>query len=625
MTKEDTLILPQYISDGMIIQQSKPIVFTGKDKALSTLKVTFDEETKETTANEEGNWSVTFAEKQAGGPFSLRIIGTTEKNIEDILIGEVWLIGGQSNMELPINRTYDEFKEEIDAAHYPEIRQFHVEMDPTFDKPKSMLEQGEWKKAIQENIQNFSSLGFFYAKELYEQLKVPIGIIHTAVGGTPIEAWISEETLRDLKKYNKDIDYWKNPKNVETEIEKDSVTNQTWYENLNANDQGFSEESKWFEEDYLAEDWKPMTVPVMFKDTELKDFSGAVWFRKTFECTEEDLSSEDYRLRLGSLINGDETYLNGEKVGETGYRYPPRKYPIKKEHLKLGTNILVIRLSIDSANGGFIPTFPYQVESKDKIISLEGQWTYKIGHQKDVIAPMLFLHYKPAVLYKGMIHPLKDISLKGFLFYQGESNSGQPEGYSELMALMVNDWRALFEEDLPFYYVQLANYIDPAYGKDEHNWAHLRDEQDKARSQIEKSQMVPAYDCGISYELHPHDKKTLGKRLSRISLYNEYSLGEPYQNIELDRIWKEEGMIKLHLKGVKGEMVSTDNKPELEILFKDEWIEMEDYIIINETIEINLKERDEISAVRYAWRNDPRGYIYDSQTQLPLLPFNKTL
>ncbi|GAA0358828.1 sialate O-acetylesterase [Alkalibacterium iburiense] len=627
MTKEETLFLPHYISHGMIIQQQKPIVFSGKDKVSTLVKVTFDNKTIETITDESGKWSVTFPEKQAGGPFQLHVEGTSTKQIEDILVGEVWLIGGQSNMELPINRTYDEFKEEIDSAHFPEIRQFHIEMDPTFDQPKNWLEQGEWKAAVQENIQNFSSLGFFYAKELYEQLNVPIGIIHTAVGGTPIEAWMNEATLRELNGYDNELDYWKNSANVKKEIEKDAARNQTWYEDLQSNDKGYLEEPKWFEEEYEPKDWKPITIPVMFKDTDLAEFSGAVWFRKTFDCTEEDLSSEAYRLRLGSLINGDETYLNGVKVGETGYRYPPRKYPINKEQLKVGTNTLVIGLSIDAANGGFIPTFPYQLESKDFSISLEGEWSYKIGYQKDVIEPMLFLHYKPAVLYKGMIHPLKDMSLRGILFYQGESNSGNPEGYSDLMSLMVEDWRRVLSDDLPFYYVQLANYIDPAVGRDELNWAHLRDEQNKARFKIPKSQMVPAYDSGISYELHPHDKKTLGKRLSRISLYNEYRLGKPYQNVELDsiEIQKDSHTVNLYLNGVGGELASTDVKPEFEVKVQDEWVEVSDFQLNSQSISLYFEEWEDMKAVRYAWRNDPRGYVYDSLTQLPLLPFSKLI
>src|SRR5699024_9294978 len=204
MTQIETLILPRYISNGMISQQNKPIVFSGLDKPTTPVKLIFGDQEMETVANKQGEWSVTFPEKTKGEPLTLFISGSKEVTISDILIGEVWLIGGQSNMELPINRTYDEFKEEIDSAHYPDIRQFHIELEPSFDQPKKLMEQGEWKEATQENIQNFSSLGFFYAKRLHEELNVPIGIIHTAVGGTPIEAWMSEETLNELGNYDED-------------------------------------------------------------------------------------------------------------------------------------------------------------------------------------------------------------------------------------------------------------------------------------------------------------------------------------------------------------------------------------------------------------------------------------
>ena len=181
MTETTQLVLPNYISDGMIIQQQKPIVLSGKDKASIPVTVEFIDENVSTETDAHGQWSVILSARPAGGPYTIHISGSSDITIEDVLIGEVWLIGGQSNMELPINRTYDEFKEEIDSAHYPNIRQFHLEMDPVFNEPKAFLKQGQWKEAVQENIQDFSSLGFFYAKKLHEELNVPVGIIHTCI------------------------------------------------------------------------------------------------------------------------------------------------------------------------------------------------------------------------------------------------------------------------------------------------------------------------------------------------------------------------------------------------------------------------------------------------------------
>lgn len=628
MVKENTLKVPSYISNGMIVQQNESIVIKGKDEPETDLTLIFDAEVIETTADKAGEWSAEFSPRVAGGPYTLSIEGTVKKVIEDVYVGEVWLIGGQSNMELPINRTYDEFKEEIDQANYPLIRQFHLEMDPVFDQPKSWLEQGKWKAATQKNIQDFSSLGFFYAKKLFEELNVPVGIYHTAVGGTPIEAWMSEDTLLELGEYDEELAYWKNPENVEKEIEKDLKINQEWYEDLYENDQGLQDDRQWMAEDLDTADWLSLKLPVMFKDTTLADFSGVVWFRRTFEVTKDQLESEHFRLRLGSLINGDETYLNGEKVGVTEYRYPPRKYVLDKENVKVGTNTLVVRLMIDAANGGFIPSFPYQIELDNETISLEGDWLYKIGYQKETITPMLFLHYKPASEYKGMLYPLKDVTFKGFLYYQGESNTGQPMGYKELMKRMVYDWRLLFQKDLPFYYVQLANYVDPAVGVDDKKWAELRYEQDRARFLIDDSEMIPALDCGISYELHPYDKKTLAHRLARVSLSNEYGVGEPYENLEIDHAGKSNNTVNVTVKGLKGKLQITESMPEIEVETLGEWKEIENVTVENEEIQCTLPvsvDIDTVTEVRYAWRNDPHGYVYDSQTNLPLLPFTYPL
>jgi sialate O-acetylesterase len=218
MTTHTDLSLPSFISDGMIIQQNKPVRLSGKDRPGLTVRVTLNDRVEEGETSEEGRWTVIFPPMDAGGPYTLTFSGSSNLTIQDVYVGEVWLIGGQSNMELPINRTYDEFKEEIDAADYPLIRQFHVETAVAFDEPQDMLIEGKWQKATQESIQDFSSLGFFYAKDLHDKLNVPVGIVHTAVGGTPIETWMSEETLRSLGNYNDEIDYWKDPDNVQAEV-----------------------------------------------------------------------------------------------------------------------------------------------------------------------------------------------------------------------------------------------------------------------------------------------------------------------------------------------------------------------------------------------------------------------
>ncbi|GEN50471.1 sialate O-acetylesterase [Alkalibacterium pelagium] len=623
MNKTDYLKLPHTLSDGVIIQRNKPVVFSGKDRPGQPVLINWNGMSETAETDEKGCWRVTFPPVDAGGPYKLTVEGSSVKEVNDTYVGEVWLIGGQSNMELPVNRTYDEFKEEIDSANFPLIRQFHVEMDLAFQGPKDMMEQGTWKTATQENIQDFSSLGFFYAKKLHEELNVPVGIIHTAVGGTPIEAWMKEETLRHLGNYDEELDYWKDPDNVKAEVDKDLEINKTWYTDLNSNDLGLISDVKWYEEDIDLSGWKDLPIPVMFKDTEdLAEFCGVVWFRKTFTVTDEDMTSDSFRLRLGSLINGDETYLNGKKVGETGYRYPPRKYVLEKEDFKSGENTLVIRLSIDAANGGFIPSFPYQLELEHKAIDLTGDWHFKIGYEKDPIDPMLFLHYKPSVLYNAMIHPLRHSAVRGFLYYQGESNTGQPTGYKDLMKLMIADWRELFQEELPFYYVQLANYIDPAGKEDDHQWAVLRYEQDRARLENEQVEMIPAYDCGISYELHPHDKKTLAHRLAAVALNRDYHITDPYMNLEVNGVRLSENGVEVSVRGINGNLKMTEELPEIDIELKGLWIEVETVQIRENRILIPLTESlDAVTGVRYAWRNDPEGVIYDEATRLPLLPF----
>ena len=237
---------------------------------------------------------------------------------------------------------------------------------------------------------------------------------------------------------------------------------------------------------------------------------------------------------------------------------------------------------------------------------------------------MLFLKYKPASEYKGMLYPLKDVAFKGTLFYQGESNTSQPVGYKELMKRLVRDWRNLFENELPFYYVQLANYVDPAKGFDDLSWAELRYEQDRARFLIGDSEMIPAYDRGISNELHPFDKKTLAHRLAQVSLSRDYDRGEQYENLEIKDVLKSADIITVKVKGLKGQLTVTDSRPEIEVRSKGKWREAMIWSTDNNEIKCRLDDSEDLQAateIRYAWRNDPKGVIYDSKTALPLLPF----
>jgi sialate O-acetylesterase len=635
---EQTFSLPSIYSDGMVLQRNKKIRLHGRDKPGQSIRLLFQSQVFETKTTDQGKWTIELGSYEAGGPYTMTVDGSQMRIIHDIYIGEVWLLGGQSNMELPINRTYDEFKEEIDASDFPLIRQFQVPMTHHFIEPQDELMGGKWLSATPSSIQEFSSLGFFYAKRLYEELNVPIGLVHTAVGGTPIEAWMSEDSLLKIGGYEEELSYWRNPMNVASDSKKDQERIGKWHEELTKADIGFQEE--WFIKELDTSSWKSLTIPIMFKDTELHDFSGAVWFTKTFHLSEEDLNGNHYRLRLGTVINGDITYLNGKKVGETGYRYPPRKYPVSKSLLQIGENRLTVRLSIEANNGGFIPSFPYQLEKENGNLSLEGEWHYKIGNKKQPLSPMLFLQYKPRGLYNGMLCPLKSYRFNGMLYYQGESNTQNPDRYSLKMEYMVRDWRTLFEDEtLPFYYVQLAGYVDPAATKttSRQHWAELREEQNKAQERIPRAQMVPAIDVGMKYELHPPDKKTLAERLSKISLKEVYCVEQDIsypkivdvalclKDAQVDNSKK---VLRLYIEGVSQKLtIKGEGEPLIEVYKEEEgWIPVLEYDVQVDSIDIpvsTLPNEEAIKGVRYAFFDDPEAVFYDPDKQLPIPPFIK--
>ncbi len=527
--------LPALISDGMVMQREQPVKVWGKADAGEDVRVSFSKATlpvsvkgkklKDTytvTANSGGSWSIELPPMKAGGPYVMRI---NDIEIKDMLVGDVWLCSGQSNMELPVRRVTDMFADEIASYNNEKIRHFIVPKVYNFHAPQEDMPQTSWKALTQANVMEFSALAYFFAKELYERTNIPIGLINASWGGTPVEAWISEEGLKpfplyinDKRRYEDD-DYCAHIKQVENEHFR------RWNEALYRGDSGLHEATPWYSEAYDDAAWPEVDMfSSDWGNNGLNPTGGSHWLRQDV-IIPDLLPDSKAILRLGCVVDADSVYVNGVFVGNTTYQYPPRIYTIPAGILKTGRNNITVRLISNGGQPSFVKEKPYKIiyqaanEQPDKEIHLKTSWKYHIGAPMPNAPEMMFFCYKPVCLYNAMIAPLKNYGICGALWYQGESNVSRRNEYNALLSAMIADWRHTFHsEKLPFYIVELANFLAKDNISGRKAWAEMRLEQAKTARENTNTYLIKNSDLGEWNDIHPLDKKTLGKRAAEAVL-----------------------------------------------------------------------------------------------------------
>ena len=608
--------LSAILSNGMVLQRGAPVAIWGSAERSQSVQVVFMDNTYTTTADKDGSWRIALGELAPGGPYTMTISSGEETVvIDDILVGDVWVLGGQSNMELPITRTVELLGNEVRGVNLPQVRQFTVPQVYDFHGPRQDIEGGVWIKAVDDAVLKFSATGFFMARSLYEQYRVPIGLIMTAIGGTPVEAWTSEPSLRAIGGYDQQLDQNKNDRFVEQTIQSDAAREQAWHSDLNKRDLGLQD--GWFSEGIDSSDWSVLAVPQSFAGTELEPLRGSVWFRTDVDVPGE-LAGAEALLKLGTIIDADQAYVNGELVGATGYRYPPRRYIVPAGVLKAGKNSIAVRVIMTHNTGEFVPDMPYELHVGDRVIDLQGNWQYRIGAVTETLVPQTFFQYMPSGVYNGMLAPLRQYAIKGAAWYQGESNAERAASYNRLFQAMVKDWRSSWGiGDFPFVYAQL-----PKYGSAEQtDWAELREQQRQGLS-APNTAMAVLIDCGEYNELHPQDKRTVGQRLAlcaRSIAYGEdivYS-GPLFQRAE--RIGKE---LHLHFDHVGSGLVARGGEPQaFEVSGADGCFVAATARLSGDTVVVSADGVDEPHHVRYAWSNNPTTANLYNREGLPASPF----
>ncbi len=510
--------LPALIRDSMILQRDMKINIWGWASPSEKVEVKFNNKTYRTRADvSNGEWSVQLNAMKAGGPYTMTITSLTDKVIlHDILIGDVWFCSGQSNMvhQVKLHSVY--YPDAIPNAHYPEIRQFWVPNVTNLQGPQNDLPFGYWKSANPADVQDFSAVAYFFAKALYEKYHVPIGIINASWGGVPIEAFMSADALKDFPSIMKTVD-----RNKDTAF-LNSFRRRNFRGNMGIprpQDKGLTGPIPWYDPSYVPTEWRRIGIPGYWEDQGLKNLNGVVWYRKEIDVP-QSMIGKSAKVFLGRIVDADALYINGRQVGNTTYQYPQRRYTVPDDLLKPGKNLFVIRVTNNFGKGGFVPDKPYELIAGDDTVDLKGYWQYKVG---EVFIPRQRFgaggfgfapQNAPTSLYNAMVAPEIDYTIKGFVWYQGESNAGNAAEYSKLQPAMIEDWRAKWKEgNIPFLYVQLPGFGDYDYLPSDGEWAELRNSQLKSLA-LPNTAMAVAIDLGEWNDIHPDRKKPVGNRLA---------------------------------------------------------------------------------------------------------------
>lgn len=617
--------LPRLVSDGMVLQRDTEVNIWGWTGVGEEVELRFAGGVYRTEADSAGNWKVTLPAMPAGGPYDLTVSGRNSITVKDVLIGDVWVCSGQSNMETTMERVSPLYPGEIKNAGNRFIRYFTVPKTFNFNAPQHDVESGSWISPGPDNILQFSAVAYFYAKALYDSIRVPVGLINASLGGSPAEAWIDEQTLTKFPEYHREALRFKDAALIDSIRQADQVRTRSWYDRLRAKDQGYANPLlSWKDPADDRAGWLCMRVPGYWADTPLGEVNGVVWFRKEIELPAA-VAGNLARLLLGRIVDADSVFVNGVFVGATAYQYPPRRYVVPPQVLKEGKNTLVVRVISNSGRGGFVPDKPYQLVIGERIINLEGEWQYRLGAEMEPIAPQTFVQWKPAGLYNAMIAPLRTFPIKGVVWYQGESNTGRPAEYRDLFRCLIQSWRAQWGQgEFPFLFVQLPNFMEPRDQPSESNWAELRESQMKALA-LPNTGMAVAIDLGEWNDIHPLNKKDVSERLVRAALKVAYGRDAVVHSGPVFRSQKIHGnSILLTFSDVgKGLVVKGGGKlKQFAIAGKDGrfvWGDAKlagpDRVIVSSDAVLHPV------AVRYAWADNPEGANLYNSEGLPAAPF----
>jgi sialate O-acetylesterase len=626
---EAKVSLPQMFQSGMVLQRGKAIPVWGKADAGESVTIQFNKKQYTTTADNQGKWRIDLPKMKAGGPYQLSV---NDLVLDNVMIGDVWLLSGQSNIDVHIERVYPQYVQEVDNYENPNIRLFRVQNETATHGPKDDIRPTSinWKPLNKQNAWPFSAIGYFLGKRMFEKTGVAQGVIVNSWGGTPIEAWISADSLmKDYPMLIKRLAFYQNDQYVRAQAQANIEANRRWSELLDKVDGVSSYQLSTYKDD----DWQTID-----QNNWSWRGTGSVWLRQHITIDKEH-AGKPARLLLGTLYDQDVTYLNGQRIGSTGYQYPPRRYDIPEGLLQEGDNVITIRFINKNGAVHFIPEKPYMLCFGDDrfsqnplpkdVIPLSDQWKFHLGAEMPPCpGGDVSMQNQPTTLYNAVLHPLAPYAISGIVWYQGESNTGNPAPYADYLKKLIGCWRDTWQDQqMPFVIAQLANYdgrqqtgfprpIVYQAAPTNSGWAQLREAQRIVAKADPYAELAVLNDLGETVDIHPLRKKEAAERIGlcfdRLIYNNKVKLSPEVIAAEV-----KDGKVILTLD----QPIQPGTLNEFEIAGSDgRFVNVEASAVNGNQIELKSPINDPLK-VRYAWKDNPLKANVRSLSGLPMSSF----